>query len=306
MSRLPEGLLLVDKCAGVTSHDMVSQVRRLTGQRKAGHAGTLDPFATGLLPMMLGRGTRLIRFLPSSPKVYEGVLELGRTSSSDDTTGEPLGVHSGPLPTPDQVLEAAARLTGPLSQVPPNVSARKVNGERMYRLARRGETVAAPAAEVQVFEFSLHSTGRPEAWSFVARVSPGTYIRALARDLGADLGCGGVLASLRRTAIGPFRVENAVPLPEWAEPEQVPDLGSQVIPLDDLPLDLPSLQVGPGREAALFTSGGRLVLPERFEEGQMLRVAGPDGTLLGVGEYSDGVLHPRVVLPPPEEPPCPG
>ncbi len=296
----------MDKCAGVTSHDMVAQVRRLTGQRRTGHAGTLDPFATGLLPMMLGRATRLVRFLPSSPKVYEGVLELGRTTSSDDVTGELLTEHHGPLPEPERILEAAGRFKGLLLQVPPAVSARKVGGERMYRLARRGQTVSAPAAEVEVFEFSLSRTDRRSAWSFVAQVSPGTYIRALARDLGAALGCGGVLASLRRTAIGPLKVENAVPLPEWAEPQQVPDLAAQVIPLDNLPLGLPSIRIPTRRDADLFLSGGRLVLPDRFESGQLLRVTGPEGTLLGVGENAGGVLQPRVVLPARSQPACPG
>ncbi len=306
MSGLPEGLLLVDKYAGVTSHDMVSQVRRLTGQRRTGHAGTLDPFATGLLPMMLGRATRLIRFLPSSPKVYEGVLELGRTSSTDDGTGEILAEHSGPLPEPAEVLSAARRLTGPLLQTPPAVSARKVDGQRMYRLARRGEAVTAPPAEVRVFEFSLTGTDRPAAWSFTAKVSPGTYIRALARDLGAALGCGGMLTVLRRTAIGPFRVEDAVPLPERREPDQTPDLAARIIPLNDLPLDLPSFRTENRSDAGVFLSGGKVALVERFPPGTMLQVSGPDGTLLGVGESTGGELQPRVVLPEPERPACPG
>lgn len=306
MSRLPEGLLLVDKCAGVTSHDMVAQVRRLTGQRKTGHAGTLDPFATGLLPMMLGRGTRLIRFLPSSPKSYEGVLELGRTTNTDDLTGEELTVSDRPLPAPEEVLAQAGKLTGRLSQVPPAVSARKVDGERMYRLERRGEAVEAPATDVDIFDFSLGRTENPALWSFRAQVSPGTYIRALARDLGAALGCGGLLVSLRRTAIGPFRVEDAFPLPEWATLEQVPDLPSRVIPLNDLPLDLPTLQIENLRETGLFLSGGRLVVGERFAPGAFIRVDDPDGVLLGVGENKGGVLQPRVVLPPPPQTGCPG
>ncbi|MBD3867081.1 MAG: tRNA pseudouridine(55) synthase TruB [Acidobacteria bacterium] len=306
MKQLPEGLLLVDKCAGVTSHDVVAQVRRLTGQRKTGHAGTLDPFATGLLPMMLGRGTRLIRFLPSSPKVYQGTLQLGRTTSSDDVTGETLTEHGGRLPDGDGVLQAAGKLTGLIRQVPPAVSARKVDGERMYRRARRGETVEAPATEVEIFEFSLSPTDSPAIWSFTAQVSPGTYIRALARDLGAALECGGVLASLKRTAIGPFRVEDAVPLPEWARPEQVPDLAEHVTSLDHLPLDLPSLQIENQRDAGLFLSGGRLDLGNRAGTGPQFRVTGPDGTLLGVGEDNGGVLQPRVVLPTPDSPACPG
>ena len=306
MSDLPEGLLLIDKCGGVTSHDMVSQVRRLTGQRRTGHAGTLDPFATGLLPMMLGRATRLIRFLPSSPKVYEGVLELGRTSSSDDVTGEILTEHAGPLPQPAEVLSAARQLTGPLLQTPPAVCARKVDGERMYRLARRGEAVTAPPAAVTVFEFKLTGTDLSKAWSFVAQTSPGTYIRALARDLGAALGCGGMLTTLRRTAIGPFRIEDAIPLSERREPDPIPDLAARVIPLNDLPLDLPSFRIENRSDAVVFLSGGKVALVERFTPGTMLQVSGPDGTLLGVGECTGGELQPRVVLPAPEHPACPG
>jgi tRNA pseudouridine55 synthase len=285
---------------------MVAQVRRLTGQRRIGHAGTLDPFATGLLPMMLGRATRLIRFLPSSPKIYEGVLELGRTTSSDDVTGEVLTEAHDRLPGVDAVLDAARNLTGLISQVPPAVSARKVAGERMYHLARRGETVQAPASEVTVFEFNLSPTGSPESWSFTAQVSPGTYIRALARDLGAALGCGGILVALRRTGIGPFQVQDAVPLPEWARPEQVPDLSAQVTALNDLPLDLPALLIDNQRDASLFLSGGRLVLGDRAGSGALFRVAGPDGALLGVGERQGEVLQPRVVVPAQEPPACPG
>ena len=155
MSDLPVGLLLVDKPEGPTSHDIVAWVRRASGQRRVGHAGTLDPMASGLLPLVLGAATRLVRFLPSEPKVYRGRFELGWTSHTDDVTGRPLARHDGPLPDADAVIRASGELEGERPQIPPSVSARKVGGVRMYRLARRGVAVEAPASTVVVAGFEI-------------------------------------------------------------------------------------------------------------------------------------------------------
>ena len=141
-----EGLLLVDKSAGLTSHDVVSRVRRGCQLRRVGHAGTLDPMATGLLPLVLGRATRLVRFLPHSPKEYTGSLRLGVTTNTDDRTGRVLTRHRGPLPEADRVVAAARVLEGTHAQVPPDVSARHIGGRRMYELAREGAKIEAPAA----------------------------------------------------------------------------------------------------------------------------------------------------------------
>ncbi len=169
------GLLLLDKPEGPTSHDIVYRVRRATGQRRIGHGGTLDPMATGLLPLVLGRATRLVQYLPHSPKVYRGNIRLGLTTTTDDITGETLTSTDGPLPGPDAVIDAAGALTGRLDQRAPSVSAKQVGGRRLYRLAREGKTVEAPTSVVEVERFELAPTDRPEIYAFEAEVSAGTY-----------------------------------------------------------------------------------------------------------------------------------
>jgi tRNA pseudouridine55 synthase len=224
-----DGLLLIDKPTGPTSHDVVQRLRGLSGQRRIGHAGTLDPLASGLLPLVLGRATRLVRFLPHSPKVYEGSLQLGLSSDTDDAAGEVTRRHAGPLPAAEAVLLQSRSLLGRSRQAPPRVSARKVGGQRLYRLARRGIRVEAPDREVEVFRFEL-AVGDPAGhYDFVAEVTGGTYVRALVRDLGEGLGCGGLLTTLCRTRIASMKLEDAVSLA--AAEKLTPDaLVSRVIP----------------------------------------------------------------------------
>lgn len=284
-----EGLLLIDKPAGPTSHDIVSRVRRATGQRRVGHTGTLDPPASGLLVLALGRATRLIRFLPEAPKVYEGTLALGLTTDTDDLAGEVLTRAADPLPGFETVRDEAAGLVGKQLQVPPAVSARKVGGERLYRLARQGRSVEAPPAEIEVFNFELQRGAEDARLPFRAAVGKGTYIRSLARDLGQRLGCGGALAELRRTSIGPFELGAAVDPPGRDEREWNP----VVTPLDRLPLALPTLRIEP-REIERFAHGGRI--PVGGQADGWVRVAGPEDRILGVGETAEGHLTPRVVL----------
>lgn len=293
----PEGLVLVDKPAGLTSHDVVARVRRASGQPSAGHAGTLDPMATGLLPVVLGRATRLVRFLPRSPKLYTGILRLGATTTTDDLTGEVLAVHAGELPEPSRVLEAARRLTGTLLQRPPSVSARKLGGARLYRLARAGVAVEAAPRQVEVTRFELRPAGPPGEWQFEAEVSGGTYIRALARDLGADLGCGGALAGLRRIGIGPMRVDEArtlaaleaLPPGAWCE---------ATIPPERMPLVPPAVDLRDAGDVRRFTRGTPVPAPApQSSRAGLWRVLDGSGRLLGVAEAVSGKLQPRVVLP---------
>lgn len=289
-----EGLLLIDKPEGPTSHDVVARIRRASGQRRVGHAGTLDPPASGLLPVMLGRGTRLIRFLPQSPKLYRGALRLGVVTSTDDATGEVLRRHDGPLPDADRVLAHAARLRGRLLQRPPAVSARKVGGQRLYRLARKGIHVEVAPRAVEVSGFRLEPTGADSDWRFAVSVSSGTYVRSLARDLGEALGCGATLLELRRTAIGPLVVDRAVrvdALEELTEDRILPAL----VPLDDVPLTPPVLRLSESGEVAAFCSGSLLTLRPPEAEG-FFRVEDPCGKLLGVAEAVGGGLQPRVVV----------
>ena len=220
----PEGLLVVDKPGGWTSHDVVARVRRLAGTRKVGHAGTLDPMATGVLVLGLGRATRLLGHLALTEKEYLATVRLGETTVTDDSDGAVLAT-ADPSGIGDAVLaEAMARLTGTLLQVPSSVSAVKVDGVRSYARVRAGEEVALAAREVVVSRFALLRREGADLDVAVTCTS-GTYVRALARDLGADLGVGAHLRALRRERVGPFVSAEAASL-DGLEP------GSAVLPLD--------------------------------------------------------------------------
>jgi tRNA pseudouridine55 synthase len=218
------GILLVDKPQGITSHDVVSRVRRAAGTRKVGHAGTLDPLATGLLVVGLNSSTRLLTFLVGLDKTYEATIRLGVSTTTDDSEGETTARHDASAVTEGAVDDGIRALTGGISQVPTTVSAIKVDGRRAYDLAREGIEVELAARAVTVSEFSVHDrrtaevtdeTGQPlvvRDLDVRVRCSSGTYVRALARDLGAALGVGGHLTALRRTTVGPFDVVDAAVL----------------------------------------------------------------------------------------------
>jgi tRNA pseudouridine55 synthase len=213
----PSGLIIVDKPGGMTSHDVVARVRRLAGTRRVGHAGTLDPMATGVLVVGVEKATRLLGYLTLTEKTYAGTIRLGQSTSTDDAEGEPTG-GSPATDIPPGALDAEiAELTGDIWQVPPGVSAIKVNGQRAYKLTRAGAAPELAARPVTVFEFTV--TAVRQVGDFldldaVIRCSSGTYIRALARDLGAALGTGGHLTALRRTAVGPYDLAQAHTLQE--------------------------------------------------------------------------------------------
>ena len=202
-----DGFLLVDKPAGVTSHDVVAQIRRSRDGVRTGHTGTLDPFATGLLIVALGTATRLIRFVPAEPKVYEAVIQFGAATDTDDATGAV--VQSAPAPVDAVVRDAIAQLTGTIDQQPPDYSAKQVGGQRAYRLARKGREPGLSPATVTVHGWDVRSFVDGVLHATITCGS-GTYIRALARDLGRLSGSVAHLAALRRTHIGPFDVTNAV------------------------------------------------------------------------------------------------
>ena len=207
------GLVVLDKEAGWTSHDVVARCRRIFGQRRVGHAGTLDPDATGVLLVGLGRATRLLRFLTALPKTYTTDIVLGTTTSSLDASGELTGTYDMSHVTPELVAAAAEALTGEIEQVPPMVSAVKVGGHRLHDLARQGVEVERAARPVTVYRFDTepHPT-RPGVYRAEVECSSGTYVRVLAHDLGMALGGGAHLANLRRTRIGSFGEAEARPL----------------------------------------------------------------------------------------------
>jgi tRNA pseudouridine55 synthase len=214
------GLVVVDKAAGMTSHDVVARVRRLAGTRKVGHAGTLDPMATGVLLLGVNRATRLLGHLMLTEKAYDATVRLGAASSTDDAEGELGEQRSTELLTEDDVRSAAGGFVGEIEQVPSSVSAIKIDGERAYKRVRAGQDVDLPARTVTVHELVVTGVRREGPWldaDLSVRCSSGTYIRAIARDLGAELGTGGHLTALRRTAVGPFVLDDARTLDELGD-----------------------------------------------------------------------------------------
>lgn len=297
MTVVGDGLLLVDKPAGPTSHDVVARVRAAAGGMRTGHTGTLDPPATGLLVLLLGRATRLARFVPDAPKRYEGTLRFGVTTTTDDLAGEILARHDGPLPEFEAIEDAATRFLGAQAQVPPAVSARKVGGRRLYVRSHRGTiAVEAPPAAIEVARFTLAPTAEPAVASFAVEASTGTYVRALVRDLGRALGCGAAVASLRRTTIGPFEVADALPVPrdDRPDPQQIEE---HRVATDAMPLAVPAIVLDDVRDTARFAAGTRLPRPAGAETPSgPVAVRDRAGRLLGIADLTGGTLAPRVVL----------
>ena len=215
---MPSGFLLIDKPPGPTSHDIVDQVRRATGEKRVGHAGTLDPFASGLLIVGVGReATKEFEKLVGLPKAYEAVFILGATSETDDVEG-PIRPTGKSLPTLDVVKKAATKFVGEIEQLPPRHSAVKVGGQKAYEAARKGQTLELKKRRVTISRFEMREAIVADGLLRLPvslAVSSGTYIRAIARDLGEALGCGGYVAELRRTSIGPFLVTESVPQKDW-------------------------------------------------------------------------------------------
>src|SRR5213596_2784361 len=207
------GVLIIDKPAGLTSHDVVNRVRRILGQRSVGHLGTLDPLATGVLPLVTGSLTRLAQFYTASEKTYEGVIRFGFATDTYDSEGEATGPAQPVRLTLPQIEEVAARFRGVIEQIPPPFSAKKIQGVPAYKLARKKKDVALRPMQVEVKEFEIESVDDSCA-RFRARVGSGTYLRSIAHDLGQAAGCGAHLQALRRTAVAGFNLEDARTLEE--------------------------------------------------------------------------------------------
>jgi tRNA pseudouridine55 synthase len=281
-----DGVVAVRKPAGPTSHDLVDRARHALGVRRIGHLGTLDPFAEGVLVLLVGRATRLSRYASGWPKVYEGVIRLGRVTTTDDGTGETLATSdTWRALSRERVAATLEGFRGSYEQRPPAYSAVKVGGERAYRLARRGETPALESRPVLVRDIELTSFEPPDA-GFRAVVGGGTYLRAIARDLGERLGCGAHLAVLRRTAVGPFTLRDALPLDDL-RPEALSDPAVLV-------RDLPRRDLDSGEREAVIH--GRPVDPGPVPAaaGEIALFAGD--RLVAVAERRDALLTPRVVV----------
>ncbi|HWA94441.1 MAG TPA: tRNA pseudouridine(55) synthase TruB [Terracidiphilus sp.] len=207
------GLLVIDKPGGMTSHDVVNRLRKLTGEKSIGHLGTLDPMATGVLPMLLGKFTRLAQYFSTAEKSYTGTIRFGFATDTYDAEGECMGERVEPVLTLEQVRMAASRFSGVMEQLPPPFSAKKIDGTPAYKLARAGKPVTLKKARVEIFSFAITGVRDSEA-EFAMRISAGGYVRSVAHELGQDLGCGAHLASLRRIQAGVFTLEDAHGLDE--------------------------------------------------------------------------------------------
>ena len=297
-----EGVLVVDKTAGPTSHDVVTLARRALGVSRIGHTGTLDPMATGVLPLVVGRATRLAQFLTASDKTYEATITFGRTTDSYDASGKTV-TTSDRRPTRDQLGRAIARFRGTFDQTPPVYSAKNIDGERSYDLARRGKitagtrprAVAVTVTRLEILQFD-GDTAQLEM-----QVTAGFYVRSLAHDLGDACECGATLTALRRTRSGEFDLSRAVPL---ADVLQAPrdSLAGRLIPVRELLLELPSVTLRAASQLERLRNGvemgpGDLVAP-LVTSSPIVRLLGPDGDLVGLARPGKtlGFLHGWVVL----------
>ena len=283
----PHGVVVIDKPAGWTSHDVVAKSRGVIGTRKVGHSGTLDPDATGVLVLGVGHATRLLRFLAELPKRYEGEIVLGTETTTLDAAGEITATHDMSAVTDDQVRTAANRLTGDLMQVPPMVSAIKIDGKRLHELAREGKEVDRPPRPVRVDRFDVEPVeGARGVWRCVVDCSSGTYIRSLAADLGTALGGGAHLRSLRRTSVGGFTLDDAGTI-------ESPTLLPVSAAVQHLELALVD------EDTAVLVGHGRVLPLEQLQVsgGGPWAVLGEDGALLAVYESHRQGGKPTVVIP---------
>jgi len=296
-----DGLLVVDKPAGPTSHDIVARVRAFVRPSRVGHTGTLDPFATGVLALCIGTATRLARFVGEGSKEYTGEIALCTETDTYDAAGR-VTFESPDAPSQGAVIAVASALTGEITQVPPPWSAKKVAGERAYTLARRGEKPELSPCRVRVESFEILAY-RDRRASFKVVCSGGTYVRSLAFDLGRALGCGAHLASLRRTRNGTFREADSHSMPTIEAASRAGGLDRLIRPLQTLDLGLPSVTLTEAAER--LAVAGRVVPAQELAggrslpDGDLVKMVAADGVLVGIGEFTAPGLHPRVVLPRP-------
>ena len=302
--KMRDGLLLVDKHAGCTSHDIVASARKILRQKKIGHCGTLDPAATGLLLLTVGRATRLTRFLIRAPKVYLGAARLGIVTDTYDTTGETVAENKVEGVSVDKIRSTMSTFVGSYLQAPPAYSAKKVGGVKLYEMARRGEEVPEIRKEVTVYDF--HMT---EDWAdgkdveFQLGCSSGTYARSLAHELGEALGCGAALSALRRTKIGAFTIDDAVTLEALREAKDAGGPIAAWIPFDEIPLPFGEITTDVQQERRI--QHGQTVMARNIDgdEGDWVKIMNEQRRLIAVGAVVErigngnmGVIQPKVVF----------
>ncbi len=298
------GFLVIDKPAGVTSHDVVARARRILHTRQVGHLGTLDPMATGVLPLACGKATRLIQYIPHDPKVYTGTIRLGFSTSTYDREGEPTSAPMKPVLLEEKMLETARGFEGKHFQIPPAFSAKKVNGRPSYLLARKGQEVELTPQQIRIDRFEV-SCREPDLLDFEIQCSPGTYIRSLAHDFGLRLQCGAHLIRLRRERSGVFNLAQAVSLQKMEEcaPET---LGDMIVPPGEVLRHLAAIILS-GERIPAVKNGQRFQaeLPEFKAAADLLvRLLDSEGNLLGLASLVPGnsdsassfTFQPKLVL----------
>ncbi|HEY3055129.1 MAG TPA: tRNA pseudouridine(55) synthase TruB [Thermoanaerobaculia bacterium] len=299
-----DGVLLVDKKPGLTSHDVVEKFRRRANVKKAGHTGTLDPLATGLLVLCVGKATRLQAYLMGMEKTYEGTIQFGWATDSYDATGVPAGEAREVNVEHIDFASLVTRFTGEIEQMPPAFSAKKIQGVRAYEMARKGEAVELKPKRVTIYEFTILSV-RGSTTQFRVRSSAGTYVRSLAHDLGAAAGVPAHLKELRRTVIGNFKVEQAIAFDRL---EQAPVDEILAAPhfqsLSDIDLPLEKLRIDWSQQGKMMNGQGVIMTPAvRVRKGDLLALGNPHDQLVAIGEVvnvlRDGgpvEVKPKVVL----------
>jgi len=299
------GVLVMDKAAGMTSHDVVARVRRLLHIRQVGHFGTLDPFATGVLPLSLGKATRFAQFYLKSRKSYEGVIRFGFSTDTYDATGQPTSAAGNCRPDRGALERLLGEFTGRIMQVPPPFSAKRVNGVRAYELARQHKPVDLKPVEIEIYALELGEM-EADAAHFSVECSGGTYVRSLAHDLGKRVGCPAHLASLRRTAVAEFQSSQSVTLETLERLLEEGKLESVLVPLERLLPDCPELMVR-GREEQSVHHGHAFELAQalRPDRGRpnaspaisLLKILNPERRLIAIARHVAGaVYHPDLVL----------
>ena len=285
---------MIDKPGGMTSHDVVGRLRRITGEKSIGHLGTLDPMATGVLPLLMGKYTRLAQYFSSAEKSYSGAIRFGFSTDTYDAEGQADGPDLSPLLTLDQVRAAASRFHGEMEQMPPAFSAKKIGGTPAYKLAREGKPVELKTARVRIASFEITGLEGTEA-SFTMSISAGGYVRSVAHELGQDLGCGAHLSRLRRTQAGVFTIAKAHTL------EELEPLAGNVEALEHLCIHprslLPEMPSVTGDELVLgrLRNGAQANLPE-FSSAPLVKVFADQRELVGIAKRVAGTLFQPVVV----------
>lgn len=289
------GLILLDKPAGITSFSAVAQVRKLLGRIKAGHTGTLDPMATGVLPILIGRATSLSSFLTDEDKRYTAGIKLGLTTDTQDITGNILSTSNLQI-TPQQFAAAVENFKGRIKQTPPMYSAVKVGGVRLYKLARKGIEIERPHREVEIYQLNIIENLGDNQYLLDIHCSKGTYIRTLINDIGEHLGCGAVLTTLRRTMSAGFNIEDCVPLHQLKQD----GIEKHLLPSDRAVLKYPKVDITL-QHAVRFTNGGALFLSRlrlnQSADGQLVRVY-HGGSFIGMGQtdLNSGLLKIKCII----------